>query len=244
MFFDAEKVKNDIIIWIKNYFNKNGKDCRAVIGLSGGKDSSVTSALCVKALGAERIVGVLLPQGEQWDIETAKEIVEYLNIKSYEINIKSIVDEIINSVDNSLPLNENTKINIPARVRMTVLYAVSSIVNGRVANTSNLSEDWIGYSTKFGDSAGDFSPLSNLTATEVKAIGKELSLSSKFIDKIPEDGLTGKTDEENFGFTYKVLDRYIREGICEDLIIKEKIDKLHKNSLHKLQLMPGFTYSP
>ena len=123
---------------------------------------------------------------------------------------------------------------------MSVLYAVSAIVGGRVANTCNLSEDWVGYSTKFGDSAGDFSPISGMTVTEVKAVAKELGLPLKFIDKMPADGLSGLSDEENLGFTYNVLDKYIREGICENKIVKEKIDSLHKSNLHKLTLMPSY----
>ena len=241
MYFDAPKVKNEIIAWIADYFNNNGKGCLAVIGLSGGKDSTVTAALCVKALGAERVFAVLMPQGRQWDIDTAKEIAEFLKIKSCEINILDTVNSIVNAVENAgNPLNETARVNIPARVRMTLLYALSAIACGRVANTGNLSEDYIGYSTKFGDSAGDFSPLSSLTATEVKAIGRELELPVRFIEKIPEDGLSGKTDEENFGFSYEILDRYIMEGICEDPEIKEKIDRLHKNNLHKSQHIPSY----
>jgi NAD+ synthase len=182
-----------------------------------------------------------MPQGEQHDIAYSRELITHLGIKHIEVNIKKTVDALLENIkESSLSLNRQSVTNIPARIRMTILYAVSASVNGRVANTCNLSEDYIGYSTKYGDSAGDFSPLSQLTVTEIKLIGKELSLPSKFIDKIPEDGLSGLSDEENIGFTYDVLDRYIREEVCEDTAIKEKIDKLHENNLHKLKLMPCF----
>ncbi|MCL1959754.1 MAG: NAD(+) synthase [Spirochaetes bacterium] len=240
MMFNAAKTKDELIKWIQNYFDKNGRDCSAVIGISGGKDSATTAALCVKALGAEKVYAVLMPQGEQYDIDYSKELVSHLGIKHFIVNIKDSVDALLSSIkDSGISANRQAVINIPARIRMTALYAVSATVNGRVANTCNLSEDWVGYATKYGDAAGDFSPLSQLTVTEVKAVGKEL-LPEKFIEKVPEDGLSGLTDEENLGFTYDALDKYIRLGICEDLAVKEKIDRLHSLNRHKLELMPGF----
>jgi len=242
--FNAAKVKNEIIEWIRDYFEDNGKDCNAVVGISGGKDSSVTAALCVQALGKDRVYGVLMPQGEQHDINYSQELVSFLGIKHFVINIKNSVDALLASIkDANLSLNRQAVINIPARIRMTTLYAVSAAVNGRVANTCNLSEDWVGYATKYGDGAGDFSLLSKLTVTEVKALGKELGLPLKFIEKVPEDGLSGLSDEENLGFSYAVLDRYIREGVCEDTAVKEKIDRLQKTNQHKLALMPYFNYT-
>ncbi|MDR0442641.1 MAG: NAD(+) synthase [Treponema sp.] len=238
--FDSKVVKNEIVKWIQDYFDENGKACKAVIGISGGKDSSIVAALCAQALGADRVYGVLIPCGEQHDIGIAQELVSLLGIKHSLFNIKDSVDSILDSIKKSgIEANRQAIINVPARIRMTLLYAVSATVNGRVANTCNLSEDWIGYSTKYGDSAGDFSPLSQLTVTEVKLIGREL-LPDKFTDKVPEDGLSGLSDEENIGFTYDVLDRYIREGVCEDRTIREKIDKLHLCNLHKLRQMPCY----
>ncbi|MCL2014601.1 MAG: NAD(+) synthase, partial [Oscillospiraceae bacterium] len=139
-------------------------------------------------------------------------------------------------------LNKQAKQNTPARIRMSILYAVAATVDGRVVNTSNLSESWIGYSTKFGDGAGDFSPLANLTATETAEIGRVMGLPLKFTDKTPEDGLSGLTDEENFGFTYAILDNYIRSGVCEDPAAKEKIDTLRKHNNHKTQPIPAFRF--
>lgn len=242
--FDVAKVTNDCIKWIQDWFETNGKGCNAVIGISGGKDSSVTAALCVAALGKERVLGVLMPQGEQFDINYSVMLCEHLGIKYYTINIKNAVDAIKNSMDGLFELSNQTHFNLPARVRMTTLYAVSQSNNGRVANTCNLSEDWVGYSTRYGDSVGDFSPLSKLTVTEVKAIGTYLGLPDCLVNKVPIDGLCGKTDEDNLGFTYAELDQYIREGIEPTKEKKDRIDYLHRINLFKLQLMPVFPYEP
>lgn len=244
MNFDALKVKNEIVIWIKEWFEQNGLGCNAVVGISGGKDSSVVAALCVEALGAERVVGVLMPNGVQHDIDMAKKLVDHLKIKRFIINIKDTYDAMIKQVSENIEfVTEQTRINLAPRIRMSALYAVSQSVNGRVANTCNLSEDWVGYATRYGDAAGDFSPLSYLTVTEVKEIGKVLELPNELVNKTPIDGLCGKTDEENLGFTYAVLDQYIRTGICENKEIKERIDYLNKINKFKLELMPAFKYS-
>ncbi len=238
--FDARKVTNQCIIWIRKFFEENGKDCNAVVGISGGKDSSVVAALCVEALGKERVIGVLMPCGKQQDIYMSYKLVQHLGIKHYEINIQQAVEVITESMAFLPEITEQAKINLPARVRMTTLYAVSQSMNGRVANTCNLSEDWVGYATRYGDGAGDFSPLCNLTVTEVKEIGKVLGLPEELVEKTPIDGLCGKTDEENLGFTYAELDRYIRTGIMEDLEKKKRIDLLHEKNLFKVKPMPRF----
>lgn len=238
--FDAIKVKNDCVSWIRKFFEENGKDCNAVIGISGGKDSSVAAALCVEALGKERVIGVLMPCGEQHDIDMAYMLVNHLEIKHYVVNIKDAIDGLMNAMPKELEITGMSRINLPPRIRMSAVYAVSQSLNGRVVNTCNLSEDFVGYSTRYGDAAGDFSPLSNLTVDEVKQIGRVLGLPDVLVDKTPIDGLCGKTDEENLGFTYAELDRYIRTGEIEDKQKKERIDKLHKQNLFKLQLMPTF----
>ena len=236
--FDAVKVKNECVAWIRDFFAKNGPDCNAVVGISGGKDSSVVAALCVEALGKDRVVGVLMPCGEQADIDMAKLLVSHLSIESVVVNVKDAVEGIKNAVPFELSTQSLT--NLPPRVRMATLYAVSQSKNGRVANTCNLSEDWVGYSTRYGDSVGDFSPCSRLTVAEVKEIGRVLGLPDVLVDKVPIDGLCGKTDEENLGFTYAELDRYIREGVIDDPAKKERIDRLHKQNQFKLELMPVF----
>lgn len=239
--FDAQKVRKDCIDWIKNFFEENGKGCNAVVGISGGKDSSVVAALLVDALGRDRVIGVLMPCGEQADIDCAQALVNHLGIKNYTVNIKSSVDAVLEEMrKNGIEISNQTKINIAPRIRMSTLYAVSQSFNGRVANTCNLSEDYVGYSTRYGDAAGDFSPLCNLTVTEVKEIGRLCNLPDFLVDKTPIDGLSGKSDEENLGFTYETLDRYIRENKIDDLKTKEIIDTKHKNNLFKLQLMPAF----
>ena len=238
--FDAKQVKDACVSWIRDFFEKNGPDCNAVVGISGGKDSSVAAALCVEALGRERVIGVLMPQGVQHDIDMAQLLVDHLGIRHYVVNVKDAVDGVLRNLPADLAVTPQTVQNIPPRVRMTTLYAVSQSCNGRVANTCNLSEDWVGYSTRYGDSVGDFSPMSNLTVTEVKAIGRELGLPDVLVDKVPIDGLCGKTDEENLGFTYAELDTYIRTGVMADAEKKALIDRRHKAHLFKLQLMPCF----
>ncbi len=238
--FNAEKVTKECVEWIRDFFEKNGKDCNAVVGISGGKDSSVAAALCVEALGKKRVIGVLMPQGVQHDIDMAYKLVGFLGIRHCVVNIRDAVDAVLYNLPEALEITAMTRQNLPPRIRMTTLYAVSQSVNGRVCNTCNLSEDWVGYSTRYGDSVGDFSPLSHLTVTEVKEIGRYLGLPDVLVDKTPIDGLCGKSDEENLGFTYAELDTYIRTGVIEDEAKKEIIDRKHKMNLFKLELMPSF----
>ena len=207
--FNAKIIKNECVKWIREWFECNGKDCTAVVGISGGKDSSIVAALCVEALGKDKVFGVLMPNGEQPDIGIAEALVKYLGINYITVNIHNAVRSIKHEIKPKLQDNWSiqSSTNLPARIRMATLYAVSQTINGRVANTCNLSEDWVGYATRYGDGAGDFSPLSNLTVSEVKAIGYECGLPEIFIKKIPIDGLCGKTDEENLGFTSTGLDK-------------------------------------
>lgn len=238
--FDALKIKNECVEWIRNFFEANGKGCNAVIGISGGKDSSIVAGLCVEALGKDRVIGVLMPCGKQHDIDCAYQLVNHLGIKHYEINIEDAVNGVLNQFDGKFEISNQTRVNLSPRIRMSTLYAVSQSHNGRVANTCNLSEDWVGYSTRYGDAAGDFSPLSNLTVTEIKQIGKLIGLPVNLVDKVPIDGLCGKTDEDNLGFTYAELDIYIRTGKIDNEETKKRIDTLHERNLFKLQLMPTF----
>ena len=243
--FNAMKVKNDCVEWIRNWFEHNGSDCSAVIGISGGKDSSIVAALCVEALGKDRVFGVLMPDGEQKDISDAKYLAEYLGIDHITLNIHNAVLAIKHSVRPALNDRWSTQssINLPPRIRMATLYAVSQSINGRVANTCNLAEDYIGYSTRWGDSVGDFSPHANLTSDEVIAIGDACGLPYELTHKVPSDGLCGKTDEDNFGFTYEVLNKYIRTGVCDNEATKLRIDAMHKKNLFKLMPIPTFKYS-
>ena len=238
--FDAVQMKDRCVAWIREFFEKNGPDCNAVVGISGGKDSSIAAALCVEALGKDRVIGVLMPKGEQHDIDKAFLLVESLGIRHYVVNIQAAYEGLLASLPKELALTPQSVQNLPPRLRMSTLYAVSQSCNGRVCNTCNLSEDWVGYSTRYGDSVGDFSPMSNLTVTEVKEIGHVLSLPAELVEKVPIDGLCGKTDEDNLGFTYAELDVYIRTGKIDDPAKKENIDRRHRANLFKLQLMPAF----
>ena len=238
---DYIELKDQCIRWIRDWYERNGKGCRAVLGMSGGKDSTVAAALCAEALGKENVVGVAMP-AEGQSLNGADEICEYLGIRYICAPIASIVkgfEDVRAVVEEGF--SNQTEQNIPPRVRMCVLYAISQSVNGRVVNTCNLSEDWVGYATRWGDSVGDFSPLGGLTVQEIKGIGHAIGVPAKWVDKIPDDGLPHScSDEQKFGFTYEVLDRYIRTGVCEDEAVKEKIDRMHRNNLFKLSMPEAF----
>ncbi len=245
MAFDVKKVKEDLVRWLTQWFSDNGPGCNAVIGISGGKDSSVTAALCVAALGRDRVIGVLMPNGDQYDIDVSEALVKHLGIRSFVVNIKDAYNGVVNAAKAAgVELSEQSYINLAPRLRMSTLYAVSQSYNGRVINTCNLSEDWVGYSTRYGDSVGDVCPLGKLTVAEVKELGSYLGLPDMFVHKVPSDGLCGKTDEDNLGFTYAVLDRYIRTGEIDDPETKALIDRKHKANLFKLELMQTFPYTP
>lgn len=242
MKFDAIRVKEEAVAWVRDWFAKNGPSCKAVIGISGGKDSSVVAALCCEALGKDRVIGVLMPNGVQPDIRDSYRVVEYLGIHHYELNIAGAFGGIMDSILTKFGRpSEQTTINLAPRLRMTMLYALSQSVNGRVANTCNLSEDYVGYSTRWGDSVGDFSPLANLTSEEVVELGLQLGLPEDLVRKAPSDGLCGKTDEDSFGFSYRDLNTYIRLGkgsIAPE--IEDKIERMHQRNLFKLLPIPAF----
>ena len=245
MEFHANQVKNDVVAWIRNWFEVNGPGCNAIVGISGGKDSSVVAALCVEALGKERVIGVLMPNGLQSDINMSQLLVEHLGITHYTIDIHAGYSGLLDCVRDELGgVSQDTTINLAPRIRMATLYAVAQSRNGRVANTCNLSEDWVGYSTRYGDSAGDFSPLSMLCVREVKALGRVLGLPEVLVEKVPIDGLCGQTDEEKLGFTYETLDHYIREGVCENVETKARIDYLYELNRFKCRYMDVFPYQP
>lgn len=240
-----KQLTKDLIEWVRSYLNSFGGNTKVVIGISGGKDSSVAAAICVEAIGKDRVIGVLLPQGRQYDKDKAVELVEFLGIPFYEFNIKDTVDSIsatlFEKFTDAVITNNVYYSNTPARVRMTYLYSVAALIgDARVVNTCNRSEDYVGYSTKYGDSAGDFAPLANLCVKEVIEIGEDLGLPDDLIHKPPEDGLTGLTDEENLGFTYEMLDSYLLDGIKPPKDILENIEKRHMQNLHKITPMPSF----
>ena len=266
--FNAIEAKNACVQWIRDWASENAKGCHILCGLSGGKDSTVTAALCVEAIGKDRVLGVFMPNGHQSDIADSYHVADFLDIKAIEVNIEdmvyafraSIMSSIITASADSF-LNETPALedfydsvqetsqmitNLPPRIRMTTLYAIAQMLpmGGRVVNTCNLSEDYLGFSTIFGDAAGDFSPLASFTSEEVSAIGEAIGLPHDLVYKTPSDGLTGKTDEDSFGFSYAVLNRYIRTGTCEDEEIKRMIDERHNRNLFKMNPMPRFQYDP
>jgi NAD+ synthase len=243
MEFDAVKATKATVEWIREWFEKNGPGCNAIIGISGGKDSSIAAALCVEALGKDRVIGVLMPNDKQSDIDMAQLLVRHLGIQNYTVNIGTTFNALCEELNEAgIELSKDSIINLPPRLRMSTLYAVGQSRNGRVVNTCNLSEDWVGYSTRYGDSVGDFSPMSCFTTAEIRAMGRVLGLPSVLIEKVPSDGLSGMSDEDKLGFTYAVLDRYIRTGEIDDPATKERIDMLHKKNLFKLRFMDCFKY--
>lgn len=241
--FNAKDACEKTCQWIQDWFSKNGQGCKAVLGVSGGKDSSIVAGLLVKSLGKDSVVGVIMPNGEQRDMNMAELLINHLGIKSYFVNIRAAYDGILREIKEAgIEISSDSLINLPPRLRMSTLYAVSQSLGGRVINTCNLSEDYVGYSTRYGDSVGDMSPVSCFTTAEIRAIGYELGLPAALIEKVPDDGLSGKTDEDKLGFTYEVLDRYIRTGEIEDLATKARIDSLHEKNLFKLRYMDCFKY--
>ena len=251
MLTDPKKIKDEIVAWIRDYFAENGPTASAVVGISGGKDSSVVAALLAEALGRDRVVGVLMPNGIQPDIADSEEIVNLLGIPHVTVNILAGYQGMSGAINEALAggaipgaekLSRDSEINLPPRLRMSTLYAIAQALpnGGRVANTCNRSEDYIGYSTKYGDSAGDFTVLSNLLVHEVIQIGEVLGLPERLTRKTPSDGLSGMSDEDKIGFTYAALDHYILTGECPDEAVKAKIDRMHRLNLHKLRLMPAY----
>ena len=243
--FNAQKVKGELIQWIQDYFKNNASpETKAVIGISGGKDSSIVAALCVAALGKDRVFGVLMPQGVQYDIQYSMDLVTHLGIKNVVINIGDAVNQLTTDVASAYgsDLSIQARTNLPSRMRTTTIMAVAQTLgDSRMINTSNLSEDFVGFCTAFGgDIAGSLSPLGMLTSDEVKAVGVVLGLPAHLVTKKSEDGLSGKSDEDNFGFTYDVLNKYIRTGVCEDTAVRERIDTMHRLSRFKFLPMPMY----
>lgn len=241
--FKVEQTTAALIDWIRVWFNHNGPTSNAILGISGGKDSTICAKLCVEALGKDRVIGIMLPNGEQHDKNVALDVCNYLGITYYDTNINEIFEAFKDSylsTENILPvLTDQSLTNLAPRIRMTMLRFYAQNFNGRLINTSNLSEDWVGYATIDGDSAGDMSPLSMLTVQEVKTIGHYLGIPANFVEKIPEDGLVGKSDEDNLGVSYADIDAYIRHSAAISPASQELIERKFKFNSFKLEATKG-----
>ena len=237
-----EKLTNDVINWIKDYFKDNA-DGKVIVGISGGKDSTIVATLCARALGADRVIGVLMPNGKQKDIYDSYRVCSFLGIQFFKVDISDAYCDLLSEIRSSIDITDipsAVTTNLPSRLRMCTLYTIAALYpNSRVVNTSNFSERYIGYSTKFGDGAGDFSPLGNLTVREVLQIGDDLGLPYELVHKTPSDGMSGQSDEERIGFTYDELDDYLLNNEATEEV-EEKIEKLHAINLHKLKDMPRY----
>lgn len=237
--FDPAKQVLEIERFIKDYFVQNGTpDTKAIIGISGGKDSTIAAALLVRALGPDRVVGVMMPNGYQNDIDDAKRVCEILGIQHYLVDIGDSLATLYNRLLSVAPDAENPLppvviTNTPARIRMATLYAIAGLVGGRVCNTGNASEAFIGYTTKYGDLAGDFALLKNLTVRDIYAIGDYLELPMNLVHKSPADGMSGKADEDNTGIPYDAIDDYLINDIYPEQSIYEKMIAAHQRNLHK-----------
>ena len=248
--FNVKEVTEGAINWIREWFNENGKDCNAVIGISGGKDSTVVAKLCVEALGADRVIGVMMPCGVQKDISDSIRVCEYLGIKNYTINIENAVNATLKQMEDAgIDISNQTRVNLPPRIRMSTVYAISQSHNGRVSNNCNLSEDICGFSTRFGDSVGDFSPLSNLTTVEIVQIGDYLGIPYDLVHKTPMDGLNINendeyiTDEDILGVKYSDIHMYARTPDVlkdENPTVYEIIRQKEIKNAFKLKPMPSY----
>ena len=239
--FDVEKNVERIKEFIKDYFVNNATpDTKAVIGISGGKDSTIAAKLLVDALGKHRVIGVMMPQDVQRDIDDSRKVCELLDITACEIDIGPACAALYRSIDEAYDYDHTTVTNIPAittntpsRIRMTTLYAVAATIGGRVCNTGNASEAFVGYTTKYGDLAGDFALLKNFTVSEIFEIGDYLGLPYDLVHKTPSDGMSGKSDEENTGVPYRVIDDYLMYGIYPDQFYYEKMMAAYNRNIHK-----------
>lgn len=233
-------LKDDIVQWIRDYFEKAGGK-GAVIGISGGKDSTVVAGLLVEALGVDRVCGVLMPNGTQKDIQDSKRVVDILGINSDIVNIGNAYDKLVSEMGYSIFLTDEAKINIAPRLRMTVLYAIGQTLGYRVAGTGNACEAYVGYCTKWGDTAHDFNPIAELTVDEVIGVGMALGLPHDLLLKAPADGLSGSTDEERLGVTYAQIAEVRENGTCGNEEADANIKTKHLMSLHKFEPIPHYS---
>ncbi len=243
--FDAEKVRDKLIEEIRNTGFK-----KVILGISGGKDSSVAAALCARALGPENVYGIMLPDGVQKDLSDSQRICEALKINARTVNIGPIHtalnaqsindttrDDIFPDGTNESKMEHESDINVGPRLRMTVLRYLGQSIGALVCGTGNLSESVVGYCTKDGDTSCDFNPLGALTSIEVVEVGKTMEeLPRELVEKTPSDGLSGMSDEEKLGIKYTDIHKYIRLGTSGNEEIDKKITEKYNASFHKRQM--------
>ena len=244
--FDAEAARDNLVGEIRRTAREQGFD-RVVLGISGGKDSTVTAALCARALGRENVYGIMLPDGVQKDISDSRRVCEALGIRRRVVNIGKMHEALREATDQngpyagedgfSVPFSRLSDINVGPRLRMTVLRYIAQAIGGRLAGTGNLSEITVGYCTKDGDTSCDFGVLGALTSVEVVAVGLTMpELPRDLVEKTPADGLSGRSDEENLGVSYRDIHRYIRLGTCGDAAVDEKIRQKEAANMHKRRM--------
>lgn len=246
--FDAAKARDNLVAGIRKIAREQGFT-KVVLGISGGKDSTVCAALCARALGKENVYGVMLPDGEQKDISDSVRVCNALGIRQRTINIGAMHHELRRLTDQlsiaaapdefSIPYDRESDVNVGPRLRMTTLRYIAQALGARLVGTGNLSEITVGYCTKDGDTSSDFALLAGLTSVEVVEVGLTLEeLPRDLVVKTPSDGLSGKSDEERLGVTYQDIHAYIRMGTCGDEETDEKIRRKERAGMHKRNRPP------
>ena len=239
--FNAEAARDNLVRGVaklaeEQHFSK------VVLGISGGKDSTVCAAVCARALGKENVYGVMLPDGEQKDISDSISVCKALGIRCKTVNIGKMHKALHEALcfdeaaegEFPVPFVKESDINVGPRLRMTTLRYIAQALGARLVGTGNLSESTVGYCTKDGDTSCDFALLLALTSVEVVKVGLTMpELPRYLVEKTPTDGLSGMSDEEKMGISYQDIHAYIRFGTCGNAETDAKIRAKEAGSAHK-----------